>query len=126
MVATVLRGRPGASVTIRGGGRVKRILMRSRGITPEVLARITAEVLRQELLPLLRSRVPRRTGRLARSLVIRHRGGAVELRGTFYAPVVRWNNGRDSVAAAAMDILESNRDDIIKAIAAQIRQRLGV
>ena len=99
--------------------------MRAQQLTPERLARIAAEVLREVVLPILKSRVPKRTGRLSRSLNIRHRGGVVELRGDFYGPLV--NRGqRDSVAAIAMDIVEQQRDGIRDGIAKGVRAFLGV
>lgn len=125
MPTTIATSRPGVSVQIRGGGRTARFVMRAQQLTPERLARIAAEVLREVVLPILKSRVPKRTGRLSRSLNIRHRGGVVELRGDFYGPLV--NRGqRDSVAAIAMDIVEQRRDEIRDGIAKGVRAFLGV
>ena len=124
MPTTIAAGRVGANVTIQGGGRLRRFLARSRTLTSRVLARIVADVLRRELLPALKSRVARRSGRMAQSLNIRHRGETVELRGNFYAPLVRWNNGRDSVVEAAMTLMEDNRNAINRGIESGIRRHL--
>ena len=112
-------------MTITGGGRLRRILANSRGLTGNVLARIVADVLRRVLLPEVRNRLPRRTGRLARSLIIRQRGDAVELRAVFYGNLVRVP-GAGSVAALAMDVLEAQKGNIDAAIERGIRSHLGI
>jgi len=116
----------GASVTVRGGRRLERILMRYRGLTAEKLAEFTADVLRQELLPVLKSRVPRRTGRMARSLEIRRRGARVELRGVWYGPFVNRNTNRPTVEETAMDILAADKARIVQLIVAKVRAFVGV
>ena len=112
-------------VTIRGGQRLRRFIQRAEGLTGERLAQITARILRNYVLPRIRSRAPRRTGRLRRSLRIIQRGSRIELRGVFYTPMVRDSTGK-SVEDIAMDIIEENRDEIRAQIRTQVRRELGL
>ncbi len=111
-------------VTIRGGRKLQRFIERARD--PEVLGRIVAKVLRRFLIPALKSRVPRRTGKLSRSLKIVQRGPAIELRGIFYGRFLRIGPSRDTIAELAMDIIASNRAAIIAMIRAEYRREVGV
>ena len=105
------------ALTITGGHRVVRF---NRIIgNPEVSARAAAKILRRLLVPYLRSVVPRRTGRMANSLSIRHRGASVILGGVFYA---RFNN----VVELAIRWTEDNRALLAREIQAEIERQSGV
>lgn len=112
------------SVTIRGGGRLRRFIVRSQQLSPEVFASFAVEILRAIVLPQLRSRVPLRTGRLKRTLRFVRSGAEVKLVGDFYAPLVRWEGGRKSVAGEAMDVIENSSEEIRHALVARVRRYL--
>ena len=112
-------------VTIRGGQRLRRFIARAEGLTGERLAKITARIIRNYVLPRIRSRVPFRTGRLRRSLRVIQRGSRIELRGAFYAPMVRDSAGK-SVEDIAMDVIEESRNEIRGLIRAEVRRELGL
>ena len=123
--ATIASGRQGASITVRGGHRVQRIVQKAQGLTGAKLAQFMAEILRDELLPVLKSRVPKRTGRMAQSLEIRCRGSAVELRGRWYGALVRHRDTRQRVAEIAMDIFQADQQRYTQLLAAKVRAYLG-
>jgi len=125
MPTTLLRSRPGARVTVRGGRRTQQFIQRAQGLTGEKLAEFMAEILRNEFLPVLQGRVPRRTGRLARSLNIRRRGSVIELRGVFYGYLVRDRRDGRSVVEIAMDIIAADKQRLTGLLAARVRRYLG-
>ena len=122
----VSRTAGGANVTITGGGKLRRFFAAADRLNDHKIAEIMARILRRILLPELRSQVPRRTGKLQRSLVIIQRGAAGELRGIFYGRFIAAGPSRDNVAAIAMRIIESRRPEIYQQLKLALRQELGV
>ena len=93
------------SFKVIGGSRLRRFLA-TRGQsgahlpTPEQGARRFVQLFPIET---LRANVPKRTGRLARSLVLRRRGSAVELHGLFYG---RFEPNRSVIEATVIALAE--------------------
>ena len=79
--------RIGRRVTIRGGRQLRRFIRQE----PEQAGpRAAREFTRSFPLGKFKSRLPQRSGRLRQHTYIRQRGGNVELRGVFYAKLVRF------------------------------------
>lgn len=114
----------GTGTRVRGGQRLRRYV--AALTNPDVVARAFAQVVRRRVLPRLKNKVARRSGRLGQSLNIRQRGANTELRGIFYAPLVQFRSGRDTVAQRVMTILESDRSAIRRQLALEIRRQAGV
>ena len=113
-----------ARVSIRGGRKLQRFFESAAGLSDEKLAKIMATILRRTMLPAIKARVSRRTGRLQRSLRIVQRGSSIELRGVFYAQLARMGPGRDTVAEIAMDWIERNRPMVRALLAEAVRREL--
>ena len=74
-------------VNIRGGRELRRYILEAPG-QPEVLAR---RFVKHFGVSAFKSRLPRRTGRLRQRTRVVQRGADVQLRGVFYARLVRFN-----------------------------------
>ena len=109
-------------VTIRGGRKLARFLENAAGLTDEVLARAMAKVLKQRMVPALRTLAPNRTGRLRRSLRIVQRGGTIELRAVFYGRFVPF--GGQTLAEAAIDWINRNKPTIRAQLRLEVRREL--
>ena len=88
-------------------------------------ARLFAEVLRRELLPELRRLVPRRTGRLRKSLQIFQKGNTVELRGVFYSNLVLFQGGK-TVASVNQDLYGKRQRELALLVHRRILALSGV
>ena len=75
-------------VNIRGGRELRRYILEAPG-QPEVLAR---RFVKNFGVSAFKSRLPRKTGRLRQRTRVVQRGSDVQLRGIFYARVVRYRN----------------------------------
>lgn len=78
----------GVNVKTKGGRKLNQFINNAEN--PERYAKEAAKALRRQWLPRVRSNSPFLTGRLRAELRITQRGVRVELRGPFYARVVRW------------------------------------
>lgn len=113
----------GGSVRIRGGERLEKFILGATDpATRTQIAGAAARVMRRRILPTIRARSPERTGTLKRSLKIQNEGPSVQLRGVWYAQLVRWDGGQKSVATEAMNAIASQRFIIRREIAAEIRR----
>ena len=77
----------GVNVKTKGGRKLNQFIKKAGD--PENYAREAAKALRRQWLPRVRSNSPFLTGRLRAELRITQRGVRVELRGPFYARLVR-------------------------------------
>ena len=117
----------GGSVTVRGGGKLRKFVSDFRGLSNERVAALIAGILRREMLPELRRRAPKRTGALQRSLRIARRGSSVELRGIFYGRFVSIKGSPGlTIARLALNILEEKRSRIRTLLGDAIRRELGI
>ena len=115
------------SVTIRGGGKLRKFVSDFQGLSNERVAALMAGILRREMLPELRRRAPKRTGALQRSLRIVHSGSSVELRGVFYGRFVSIKGAPGlTIARLALNILEEKRGAIRTLLGDAIRRELGI
>ena len=110
-------------MSVRGGDRLRRFV--TKAADPEIMGRAMAKIIRQYVLPIVRGRAPRRSGRLQGSLRIVQRGAAVELRGVFYGRFVRFgDDGQQTMDGLVMDVIEERADAIRAALSAEIVREL--
>lgn len=83
--------RVGANIEIKG---LERVLARLNQLQRESAERAAAEIAMRFPIAQLRGEVPKRTGRLRRSLRVVQRGNRITLEGVWYGRVVRWSGGR--------------------------------
>lgn len=116
----------GKNITITGGNQLKAFIGRAKGVSNRQLAGAAARVYRKSLVPRLRTRMPRRSGRLKSSLAIRQQGDSVELRGVFYARMVRFpkRSRTKSVESETFRELQDNRNIYSRQIARELRRRI--
>ncbi|MCY4385399.1 MAG: hypothetical protein OXE44_19895 [Nitrospinae bacterium] len=114
----------------KGGRKLQKFLRLAEDTArqKEISARATARVLRRRLIPQLKSRVPNRTGKLANSLRLQETRDNVQLRGVFYARMVRFPKGElnQSVASVAFEIIDKSRREIKAEIRREIRRELSI
>ena len=126
-MVSLLGGRAsGGSVTVRGGHRLRKFITDFEGLTNQRVAQLMAGILRQVLLPALRSRAIVRTGNLQRSLKIVQRGEGINLEGAFYGRFAKAAGTNRTIVDEAMDIIESRRDEIRARLKEAIRRELGI
>lgn len=101
----------GSGITIRGGDNIRRFIVRISN--PVESAKIVARVLRKRFLPFLRMLVPRRTGRLLRTLRIRRLGHIVRLEAVWYANMIRTKGQGQSIAQLAYQVLNDQLNGIL-------------
>lgn len=111
-----------------GGRKLQRFLnLATNPVARDTLiAGAAAKVYRRTILPQLKSRVPKRTGALSKSLKITQKGPSLQLRGIFYARMVRWDNGKKSVAGELHEIVRNSRNQLRSEIKRAIRREVGV
>ena len=117
----------GGSVTVRGGGKLRKFVSDFQGLSNEKVAGLIAGILRREMLPELKRRAPKRTGALEKSLKIVQRGASVELRGIFYGRFVSIKGSPGlTIARLALTILEEKRSRIRTLLGDAIRRELEI
>ena len=115
------------SVTVKGGKRVRRFV---HGVTsnPNIAADAAFPIIRDRVLPALKARLTRRTGRLIQSMHVVKTGTTIELRGIFYAPLVTFPRGgrRVTVQDLFIELVAAYAPQIRTAIRAAVRAAGGV
>ena len=106
------------TVRIKGGDRLARFIFADGNVDVAIGAAIG--VIQRVVLPKLKSIMPIRSGRLRRTLHVVRVGNTIELRGVFYARMVRLNQGRDTVEELFIRLVRSHRAQIIAAVRAAI------
>lgn len=114
------------AVTVRGGARLRRFFFDFERASEAAVARALAKVIRQSVIPALRTSVPRRTGRLRRSLRVVQREQHVEIRSVFYGRFIRLQPDGDTLAERALQLIEGRRDSIRAQVEIELRQELGI
>ena len=106
------------TVRVTGGHNLARFIFQDGNVDAAISAAIG--VIRSLVLPRLRAAVPFRSGRLRNTLHVARVGDAIQLRGVFYARMVRWNNGRHTVEELFIQLVRSHKAQIIAAVRAAI------
>lgn len=118
---------PGVRVSVNsyGGNKVPSASRRGAQI-PKISARELQRVATARILPRLRARVPRKTGKLRSSLAFHQRGAQVTLEGVYYAPHVSWRSGtgRTTVARETHKLAADRR--IHQEVARRVNRKIGL
>ena len=102
----------------KGGERIRKFLLNATNA--QNVARIFAEAARRRMLPDLKAKMPRRSGRLAARLEIRQTGLQVGIYSIFYGRFVVFNQGRDSVKEVIADSFQRHQRDIVREVLQRI------
>ena len=115
-----------ATATVRGGRKLARFLQRSKNkkVTGDAVARALTKVIRRTILPKVRALLPKRTGRLRKSLRAIQIKSTVEIRVVFYGRFQKV--GSQTAAEAVVDMIEANRSAIKAQVKIELRNALGV
>ena len=113
-------------VTVRGGRKLARFLRRATdpNVTETARARAIANVLRNMLVPALRSVLPKRTGFIRRSLRVEQRGVNVSIKIAFYWRFLLIGPSRQRPDEWAVDWINANKSVIRTAISVELRKAL--
>ncbi len=102
----------------KGGERIRKFILNAGNA--QNVARIFAESARRRMLPDLKSKLPRRSGRLVARLEIRQTGLEVGVYSIFYGRFVVFNNGRDSVREVIADSFARHQRAIVQDVLERI------
>ena len=113
-----------ATVRIKGGRRIHRFV--ANASDPLLAVNAAYPILRDKVMPAMRSAVPFRSGKLRNSMRLRRYGTTIEFTAIWYARVVRWGNSKISVEELFLQLVEAYAPDIRAAIRAAVRAAGGL
>ena len=104
----------------RGGHKLRAFIVNASD--KELVAGITARLVRRRLIPPLKLALPKRTGVLVASLYVKQNGTSVALWGVFYAPFVKAKNGQ-TIYRVIADVMERHRGAIGREVIQELVRR---